>query len=132
MTPQEYKTKWANESPPYGAFDDYVIFESLISNNRFLLRPEESNCLMTKLFDKWQQNKIDYMHVLKDWNESLGAWSGGGTTLITDLPKFIEAIRLIDTTHNSERYGDMTSQDIGRLVEFLTNHQDEEISIHCE
>ncbi len=132
MTPQEYKTKWASESPPYGTFDDYVIFESLISNNRYLVRPEESDYLMNKLFDKWQQNKIDYIHVLKDWNECLGAWNGGGITLIKDLPKFIEAIRLIDLTDNSEGYGEMTSQDIGHLVEFLTNHQEEEISIHCE
>ena len=37
----EIKTYWSKENPPYGAFDDYVIIESINENKRILIRPEE-------------------------------------------------------------------------------------------
>jgi hypothetical protein len=132
MTHKEFKTRWADVSPPYGAFDDYLILESLITHYRFLVRPEEFDFLMDKLFVKWQQKKIGYIHVLKEWNECLGAWSVGGTTLIEELWKFIDAIKLVVEADDREQYGEMTNRDIMRLVEFLTNHQEEKIVIYKE
>ncbi len=60
----EIKTSWSKESPPYGAFDDYVIFESIDKNERILIRPEEFDFLIAQLFENWKnenQNISKYL-----------------------------------------------------------------------
>ncbi|RAW00755.1 hypothetical protein [Pseudochryseolinea flava] len=133
MAQQEFKTKWASELPPWGAFDDYVILESSITHDKFITRPEEFNFMMDNLFAKWQEKKIEYIQVLKDWNECLGAWSvEASLTVIEDLPNFIDTIKLIDGVDNGEAYGILENRDLKRLMEFLIHHQDERISIREE
>lgn len=133
IRPQEFKTKWAIELPPYGASGDYVILESLNTNDKFFTRPEEFHFIMERLFVKWQEGKIEYIQVLWDWNECIGAWSvEAPPTLIEDLPNFIDAIKLIDGVDNGEAYGIIESRDIKRMVEFLIDRKEEKILIRVE
>ncbi|MBC8756287.1 hypothetical protein H2O64_16555 [Kordia sp. YSTF-M3] len=54
----EIKTYWSKENPPYGAFDEYVIIESIVNNKRILIRPEE--------FDFLASNQNSALKIRKD------------------------------------------------------------------
>ncbi|MGH1387786.1 hypothetical protein [Kordia sp.] len=64
----EIRTSGAKESS-YGVFDDYVIIESIDTNERILMRPEEFEFLISQLFENWKKKKSKYIQLLKEWNE---------------------------------------------------------------
>ena len=86
IVPEEYRTTWSKKHPPYGAFDDYVVFKSIRAQYKFLIRPEEFDFIMEKAFNLWQEGKIGYIQILKGWNES------SGYNDVDDIPTIIKDI----------------------------------------
>ena len=128
----EYRTSWAKISPPYGAFDDYVIVESLINHHRFYFRPEEFECLMNKILSIWREGKINYLQILKEWNEVTG-FNG-----IQEIPSkienpngFIKSLELITVTDFME-FGEITNEDLNQFFNFLNSYKDEILMIMKE
>jgi hypothetical protein len=130
--PRVYKTCWSKENPPYGAQDDYIIFESIASQHQFLMRPEEFDFIMNKIFDLWRNGQCSYIPILKDWNEL------GGFNDIQELPSKLDQVdELIDTlnfiTGSDQRsFAQITQDDLLQLATFLLFFKEEGIMIRKE
>jgi len=93
----EIKTSWSKETSPYGAFDDYVIIESIDRKERILIRPEEFEYLTSKLFENWKKQKSKYIQILKEWNECSGFNDiHEKPSIIIDNHDTINALKLIE------------------------------------
>lgn len=131
-TPTEYRTTWSKQPPPYGAFDDYVIFESLKNHHTFRLRPEEFNWLMEQMYDHWIKRKSTYHQVLREWNEGTGFEDGRETPLvIEDVHTFLDALSLIEGSEEKV-FGRMTREDIQLLMNFLLVYTNEGFLVRNE
>lgn len=129
---KEYRTFWSKESPPYGAFDDYVIFESLDRSYKFLIRPEEFNFIMGKIWDLWRAGATGYFEILKDWNESTGFNDIEELpSIIHEIQEFINALMLVKGVNQPE-FAQATIEDIQELIKFLNTHRDKGILIRKE
>jgi hypothetical protein len=129
---KEYRTTWSKEDPPYGAFDDYVVFESMLDGDRVYVRPEEFNDLMGKVFDSFQEGKIKYIQVLKEWNELTGFCDiDENPSRLHDTEEFLDSLRIINGSKEKE-FAKIMQDDIQLLVDFLVEHKNEDISVRKE
>jgi len=62
-----YYTKNAQEDPPWGAFDDEVVFHSEEDSESFVMREDEFDWLAHRLFEIWQRKQSPYIQILKEW-----------------------------------------------------------------
>lgn len=116
---KEFRTSWSKEHPPYGAFDEYVVFESLENHNKFFIRPEEFDFMMGRLFDRWKEGKIGYIQILKEWNELSGYNDIEELpTTVDNIQEFIEALKLVEGVDRQE-FATMTDKDLKELIDFL-------------
>ncbi len=128
----EIKTYWSKESPPFGAFDDYVIIESSDKNERILIRPEEFNFLTSELFKNWKKGKSKYIQILKEWNECSGFNDINETSSeILDVMDTIDALRMINGVAKVE-YNTVTKNDLKLIIDFLISNQNKKLRIRKE
>ena len=125
----EIKTSWSKESPPYGAFDDYVIFESIDKNERILIRPEEFDFLIAQLFENWKKRKSKYIQILREWNECSG-FNGidEKPSIILDNRDSINAIKLIKGVKEM-KFATLTKRDVETLLVFLIRNETSKLKI---
>ncbi len=128
----EIKTSWSKETPQYGAFDDYVIIESIDNNKRILIRPEEFEFLTSKLFENWKKEKSKYIQLLKEWNECSGFNSiGNKPSILLDISNTINAIKLIEGVDKME-FATLTKQDLNLFLDFLIQNENSRLRIWKE
>lgn len=128
----EIKTSWCKQTPPYGAFDDYVIIESIGANQRILIRPEEFDFLTNQLHDNWKSGKSKHIQLLREWNECKGFNDiEGNPSILLDKKDTIDAIKQIRGVDNLE-FAKMTEEDLNLILAFLIRNQDEKLKIWKE
>ena len=128
----EIKTSWSKETPPYGAFDDYVIIESIDTNERFLIRPEEFEFLTSRLLQNWKKRKSKYIQILKEWNECSGFNDiDEKPSMIMDYNDTVNAIKLIEGV-DEVRFAALTKNDLGLLLDFLVRNENSKLKIWKE
>lgn len=128
----EYRTIWSKDEPPYGAFDDYIVIESSKNSNRFLIRPEEFDFMMDRVFNKWKDREIPYFKTPTNWNEIKGFNDIDEVPEPIEDPKeFINALKKINGTDKKE-FAAMLDDDIKNLIQFLTIHKKEGFYIRKE
>jgi hypothetical protein len=129
---KEYRTTWSREDPPYGAFDDFVVFESMLHGDRMYIRPEEFGDLMSRVSDCYQEGRIKYIQILKEWNELTGFCDIDETpSRLHDIKEFIDSLRMIRGAKNKE-FAKIMQDDIQLVIDFLVEHQNGDISIRKE
>lgn len=128
----ELRTSWCNEKPLYGTFDDYVIIESHNLNERILLRPEEFNFIMVKLYDNWKLGKSKYIQLLKEWNECIG-FNGidENVSIILDNEDTIEGLKELKGTTKLE-FAKVTENDLKVVLAFLIRNRRQQLKIWKE
>jgi hypothetical protein len=128
----EIKTSGSKETPPHGAFDDYVIIESIDTNERILIRPEEFEFLTHKLFDNWRSGKSKYIQLLKEWNECIGFNSVSETpSILEDIDDTINAIQLIEGV-DQVTFATLTKKDVKLILDFILSNKSNELKIRKE
>ncbi len=129
---KEFQTASVKETPPYGAFDDYVYIEAIENMERFAMRPEEFEFLTNQLFDNWMKRDSKYIQILKEWNECIGFNDLDETpSIILDIQDTIEALSLTKGS-TSENYIKMTQEDLQVLIKFLKRNQQDILRIRQE
>jgi hypothetical protein len=127
-----YKTKWAQEPPPYGAFEDYVILETE-SGALFIMHDAEFNWICENLYNLYDnKRKIGYIQILREWNETKGFDDIDGIpSKINDVSDTIKALsRLEPLTKPS--FGELLNDDLEKLILFLRNNESSMIVIKKE
>ncbi|WP_156152585.1 hypothetical protein [Flammeovirga sp. OC4] len=128
----EIKTSWSKETPPYGAFDDYVIIESIDRKERILIRPEEFEYLTSKLFENWKKQKSKYIQILKEWNECSGFNDiDAKPSIIMDNRDTINALKLIEGD-GVMKFATLTKKDLEILIDFLLRNEKDKLKIWKE
>ncbi|WNJ17148.1 hypothetical protein [Pontibacter sp. G13] len=128
----EIQTSWSKQSPPYGAFDDYVIIESSEAQERICIRPEEFEYVANQLFDNWKLKKSKYIQMLREWNECTGFNDmEGNPSILTDIEDSIHAIKGIEGVHEVE-FSKMTHEDLKLLLGFFERNQNGVLKIWKE
>ena len=128
----EIKTSWSKETPPYGAFDDYVIIESIERKERILIRPEEFEYLTSKLFENWRKQKSKYIQILKEWNECSGFNDiDEKPSIIIDNRDTINALKLIEGV-DEMKFATLTKKDLEILIDFLVRNEKGRLKIRKE
>lgn len=128
----EIKTSWSKKTPPYGAFDDYVIIESIDRKERVLIRPEEFDYLISKLLENWKKQKSKFIQILKEWNECSGFNDvDQKPSIIIDNLDTINAIKLIEGV-DEMKFATLTKKDLGILIDFLVRNEKSKLKIWKE
>jgi len=123
------KTYWSKKTPTYGAFDDYVIIESINENKRVLIRPEEFEFLTSELFKNWKDGKSKHIQILKEWNECTGFNDIDETSSeILDIADTINAIRLVNGVDKIE-FNTLTKNDLKLIIDFLVSNRNNKLKI---
>lgn len=128
----KYNTKWSQGSPPYGAFEDYVIFRSR-SGASFKMHEAEFDWIARQLYDLYQnQELVPYIQILKEWNELVGFCSiEEKPSQILDLFDTVESISKI-TASTGDIWGEPTAKDLIALCRFLNCNVSCDITIEKE
>ena len=126
---KEIKTRCANQNPPFGFFDDFICVETSENQERFLMRPEEFEFLAAQLFSDWETKKSAYTQIFKEWNECIG-FNGEEEkpSLISDVKNTVEALKLLKGK-SSNKYGDMSSEDLDAFIHFLQRNVSSQVFI---
>lgn len=128
-----YLTKWAKEPIPFGAFQDYIIFESSL-NNQFVMHKLELDFITKKLHTLFfEQRKIKYIQIFEEWHECTGFNDiYDCVSILKDVTDTtIEALSCI-TDVISDDYGDLHPKDLEALIRFLIENQSGIISFRQE
>ncbi|QHT66175.1 hypothetical protein GXP67_05575 [Rhodocytophaga rosea] len=124
-----YHTSKIKEIPPYGAFEDEIIFQVQDNSESFIMRKYEFDWLADKMFDNWQQKRNPYIQILKEWNECIGFQDvEGQVSLIKDVADTIEALKMIEPSED-QSYNGINKEDIELLLLFLERNKDKPIEI---
>lgn len=125
----EIRTSGSKVTPPWGAFDDYIILESIDTNERVLIRPEEFQFLTSELFNNWKKGKSKYVQFLREWNECTGFNDlDENPSILLDIKDSIEAIKLITGVDKPE-HTKLTNTDIKLIIDFLIKNENNKIKI---
>jgi len=118
---REIRTEWAKVTPPYGAFDDYVILESKNRNERFLMRTEEFDFLLKRLHNNLQFNQFECVQILREWNKCIGFEDfESKPSLITDKENFVGALKFLKVSEHKE-FGKLETKDLKKLTTFISD-----------
>ncbi len=124
-----YYTRKAKEMPPYGAFDDEVVFRTREDSESFIMRKYEFEWLAHRLFDNWQRKQSPYIQILKAWNECIGFQDiERQASLIPDLADTIVAISMVEPPAG-QAFDQPEKEDLQQLIQFLETHKDKQIEI---
>lgn len=127
----EIRTSGAKESS-YGVFDDYVIIESIDTNERILMRPEEFEFLISQLFENWKKKKSKYIQLLKEWNECTGFDdTEEKPSILLDVKDTIHAIQLVEGV-DKVTFATLTKIDLKLLLNFFIKNQHHKLKIWKE
>jgi hypothetical protein len=126
---KELKTTWSKINPPFGAFDDFIILESIESGNNLKIRPEEFDFLMTQILEQYNKGKTKYVQILSEWNEVRG-FNGIEETpsIIKDVDDLIDSIKRANGS-NQQTYGYLTDTDLQLIINFLNDHKEKGLKI---
>ncbi|MBD0404913.1 hypothetical protein [Flammeovirga sp. EKP202] len=128
----EIKTNWSKETPPYGAFDDYVNIESIDRKERILIRLDKFEYLISKLFENWRKQKSKYIQILKEWNECSGFNDiDEKPSIIMDNRDTINALKLIEGV-DEMKFATLTKKDLDILIDFLVRNEKDKLKIWKE
>lgn len=127
-----YKTKWAQEDLVYGQPPDLVILESKTNecHSKFEMHQWEFDNLFGSLFSLcFEDKKIPYLQIVKEWNEMLGFCDMDGVaSVIGDIEETIQSIQLVDPDIQESPWG-LTADDLKALIQFLETKKTNEITI---
>lgn len=127
----EIRTSGSKEYP-YGAFDDYVIIESVDTDERILIRPEEFAFLASQLFENWKKRKSKYIQLLKEWNECTGFDDiEENPSILLDIKDTIHAIQLVEGV-DKITFAALTKNDLKLLLDFFVQNQHHKLKIWKE
>ena len=123
------KTYWSSRLPPYGAFDDFVIIESVEAGDRLVIRPEEFDFIALHLFNNWKKKKSKYIQILKEWNECIG-FNGEENiaSKLNDVNTTIKALKLIEGVKESE-FGKLLQKDLEIIIAFFERNLNNDVII---
>lgn len=130
----EIRTSSSKVTPSYGAFDDYIIIESIDANERIQIRLEEFEFQASQLFENWQKKESKYIQLLKEWNECIGLESvDEKPSILLDVSDTIDALKLIEGVDAAAAdYGTLTKNDLKLLLDFFTRNQHHKLKIWKE
>jgi hypothetical protein len=124
-----YHTKNAQKHPPWGAFDDEIIFHSRADSESFVMRKDEFNWLAHRLFEIWQRKQSPYIQILKEWNECIGFQDvDEQPSIIHDVSDTIAALRMVEPS-TEQAFNVLEKEDLQQLIQFLEKHKDKQIEI---
>ncbi|WP_196889337.1 hypothetical protein [Aureivirga sp. CE67] len=108
----------------FGEFEDYIVFKSMKKNNEFIIHEPIFFELMNKLYDVyWVEKKINYVQVLKEWNEDIGFYGlDEKPSVINDLEEFIEALKFVELKYTEK-------ENLINLIDFLSKYKNEGLKI---
>lgn len=127
-----YLTKWAKEPIPFGAFQDYIIFESSL-NNQFVMHKLELDFITKKLHTLFfEQRKIKYIQIFEEWHEVTGFLGADDcVSILKDIEDTIDAMSYLDVLDSND-YGQLNQKDLDALRKFFIENQSVIISFRRE
>lgn len=127
-----YLTKWAKEPLPFGAFQDYIIFESSL-NNQFVMHKLELDFIAKKLHTLFfEQRKIKYIQIFEEWHEVTGFLGADDcVSILKDIEDTIDAMSYLDVLDSND-YGQLNQKDLDALRKFFIENQSAIISFRRE
>ncbi|MCO7223896.1 hypothetical protein [Pleionea sp. CnH1-48] len=119
-----YRTQWAKEPAPYGAFDDYVIFD-VDSGASFQMHEAEFDWLASQLHQLcFKENQVPYLQIVKEWNECIGFYDDEETSsVIGDRVDTLSALSKVKARIETD-WGELSQSDLMSLHVLVQTRSD--------